>query len=137
MSNKSSEQKPTQAPPAGTQTKKADSKQSTPNDNAAVVTTSGEQASPSKPPANDTQSADAGNAATTWSTVSNVNALWSINQDKNSWMGIAGVGWLKLSNASDTGIIALTMLASHAKQLGSGIYYRTEDDNMVHEIYAW
>jgi hypothetical protein len=52
-------------------------------------------------------------------------------------MGIAGVGWVKLSYGSDSGIAALTVLASHAKALQSPINYRQESDGMVHEIYAW
>lgn len=137
MSNTSSEKKPTGIPPKEAQSKKETSKQATPNENMAKASVAGVAASPSKPPVSGAQSGDSGNAATTWSAFSNIDALWSINQDKNSWMGVAGIGWQKLSNASDSGIVALTMLASHAKQSGSGIYYRTEDDGMVHEIYAW
>jgi hypothetical protein len=66
-----------------------------------------------------------------------VNALWSINQDKNAWMGIVNVGWQKLSNASESGTMSLNLLASHAKALQTQINYRTENDGMVHEIYAW
>jgi hypothetical protein len=76
-------------------------------------------------------------AGTVWNNGQIVNALWSINQDKNAWMGIAGVGWQKLSNASETGLMSLNLLASHAKQLQTQINYRTESDGMVHEIYAW
>lgn len=79
----------------------------------------------------------AASAGTTWNNSQLVNGLWSINQDRNSWVGVAGVGWIKLSTASDTGIIALTVLSSHAKQLQSSYNYRTEDDGMIHEIYAW
>jgi hypothetical protein len=75
--------------------------------------------------------------ATVWNNSQIVNALWSINEDRNSWVGIAGVGWVKLSTGSDSGVVALTMLASHAKALQSSINYRQESDGMVHEIYAW
>jgi hypothetical protein len=76
-------------------------------------------------------------AGTTWNSNQLVNGLWSINQDRNSWVGVAGVGWVKLSGASDTGIVALTMLSSHAKQLQSSYNFRTEADGLIHEIYAW
>jgi hypothetical protein len=79
----------------------------------------------------------AGAVKTVWNNSQIVNALWTINQDRNSWLGIQGVGWLKLSTASDTGVVALTVLASHAKQMQTVINYRVEDDGMVHEIYAW
>ena len=52
-------------------------------------------------------------------------------------MGISGVGWVKLSNASDSGIVAMTMLASHAKEKQSRFDYRQEADGMIDEIYAW
>jgi hypothetical protein len=66
-----------------------------------------------------------------------VNALWSINEDRNSWVGIANVGWVKLSTASDSGVVALTELAAHAYQRQHVISSRTENDGMIHEIYAW
>jgi hypothetical protein len=83
------------------------------------------------------KAAAAGSAGTVWNNNQTVNALWSINQDRNSWFGAAGVGWQKLSTASDTGVIALTALAAHAYQTQHIINYRTEADGMVHEIYAW
>jgi hypothetical protein len=79
----------------------------------------------------------AGGAGTTWSQNQTINALWSINEDRNSWVGVAGIGWVKLSNASDSGIVALTVLGAHAKQLQTIVNYRQEDDGMIHEIYAW
>lgn len=79
----------------------------------------------------------AGAVGTTWSNCTRVSSLWSINQDRNSWVGIDGVGWQKLSSASDSGIVALSMLAGHARQAGSCYVYRIEDDGMIHETYIW
>jgi hypothetical protein len=78
-----------------------------------------------------------GSVGTVWNNNQTVNALWSINEDRNSWVGVANVGWVKLSTASDTGVVALTVLAAHAYQTQHIINYRQEDDGMVHEIYAW
>jgi len=89
------------------------------------------------PPPRKQGGAAAGGAGTVWNNSQLVNALWSINEDRNSWVGIQGVGWVKLSTNSDTGVVALTMLAAHAKQLQTIVNYRTEDDGMIHEIYAW
>jgi hypothetical protein len=72
-----------------------------------------------------------GLAGTTWNSNQTVNALWSINQDRNSWFGAAGVGWQKLSTASDSGVVSLTALAAHGYQTQHVISYRTEADNMV------
>jgi hypothetical protein len=74
--------------------------------------------------------------ATVWTTA-NVNALWCINQNRNSWAGFAGVGWRKLSDASDSAIVALTALASHAKQMQCRVDRREEADGKVHELYVW
>ena len=134
---------PTQAPPAGLQTQKAASTQASPLDNLSAATSGAGAAttsasSPSKSlPATASSGTAGGAAGTTWNNAANINALWSINQDKNSWVGVANVGWIKLSNASDSGIVSLTQLASHAKQMGSTVYYRQEDDGMIHEFYVW
>jgi hypothetical protein len=66
-----------------------------------------------------------------------VTGLWTINQDKNSWVAVTNVGWIKLSIASDTGITALMMLAASAKETQTAFNYRKEADNMIHEIYVW
>jgi hypothetical protein len=74
--------------------------------------------------------------STGWYSNKTVTALWSINQNRNSWIGISGVGWAKLANGSDSGIVALTMLGSHAFEKGSIINAR-EDSGLIQEIYVW
>jgi hypothetical protein len=141
MSNSSSF--PTQIPPAKQQTNTAASGQTTPMENTSMASVGNIAAStpaaPSQtPPLSSTVAGSArGGIATTWSSAATLNALWCINEDRNSWIGVTGIGWLKLSNASDSGIVALTMFSSHAKQLGSTVDYRQEDDGMIHEMYAW
>jgi hypothetical protein len=76
-------------------------------------------------------------AGTTWQSAKNIVNQWTINQDRNSWMGVAGIGWQKLSTASDSGCVALTMLASSAIITKASVNYRTESDGMVHEIYVF
>ncbi len=78
-----------------------------------------------------------GATATVWNSSQTVNALWTINQDRNAWMAIASIGWQKLSNASESGLMSLNLLAAHAKLFQSPMSYRIESDNLVHEIYAW
>ncbi len=72
-----------------------------------------------------------------WQNSKKVNALWSINQTRNSCASIAGIGWKKLSNKCDSGNVALTILATHAKQTQRNMNFREEADKMIHEIYAW
>jgi hypothetical protein len=78
-----------------------------------------------------------GITATTWLNNQKVTALWTIAENRNSWAALSGPGWSKLANNSDTAVVALTMLASHAKQMQTVVNCRQEADGMIHEIYAW
>lgn len=90
-----------------------------------------------QPPAAALAAAEGGGIGTVWVGGKKVNALWSINENRNSWIGVAGVGWLKLANNSDSAIVALTVLGANAKLTQGTVSYRQESDNMIHEIYVW
>lgn len=72
-----------------------------------------------------------------WNTNKRVDALWTIRQNRNVYVGITGVGWKKLSTASDSAITALTLLLSCARANQSPVTYRDEADGMIHETYVW
>ena len=72
-----------------------------------------------------------------WLNDKRVGGLWSINQNRNSWVYITGVGWKKLANNSDSAVVALTILAANAKQSQTTYSYREEADGMIHETYVW
>ncbi|MBX3638149.1 MAG: hypothetical protein KF683_22485 [Rubrivivax sp.] len=72
-----------------------------------------------------------------WNNGKRITALWTINQNRNSWAHVDGVGWKRLSTASESGVVALTRLAAHARERNSVVNYRDEADGMVHEIYVW
>ena len=72
-----------------------------------------------------------------WQNNKKVDSLWTINQDRNSWVGINGVGWKKLAGPNETAISALTMLVAHARATGSPVNYRDESDTLIHEVYVW
>jgi hypothetical protein len=98
----------------------------------------GEQAAvPTAEPPAAIQAGAVTGGVTAWVNGQKVNALWSINENRNSWVGVAGVGWIKLANNSDSAVVALTVLGAHAKQTQGAINYRKEADGMIHEIYAW
>lgn len=78
-----------------------------------------------------------GAAAGTWVQNVPVNALWSINQNRNTWAAFAGHGWQKFANGSDSAIMAFTTLAAHGRVAQGLTSYRQEPDNMIHEIYVW
>ena len=71
-----------------------------------------------------------------WQQNKRIVALWTINQNRNAWIGTDGT-WKKLANNSDSAIVALMLLSSHAREKGSVVNYREESDAMVHELYVW
>jgi hypothetical protein len=77
-----------------------------------------------------------GEAGTTWLSKVQISALWSLNQDRNVWVYIANTGWVKLSAASESGTVALSLLAAYAKQSQEIVTCRREADGMIHEIYV-
>lgn len=76
-------------------------------------------------------------AVTVWLNDKRIDALWGISQNRNSWVRVAGVGWKKLANNSDSAIVAFTVLSTHARQMNSQINYREEADGLIHEMYVW
>jgi hypothetical protein len=76
-------------------------------------------------------------SGTVWQSQKSIVNQWTINQDRNSWIGVSGIGWQKLSTASDSGCAALTALASSAIITKASVSYRTESDGMVHEMYVF
>ena len=90
-----------------------------------------------EPPAAAEGGAASGIGASVWVNNKKINALWTISENRNSWVGVAGVGWVKLANNSDSAIVALTMLGASARQTQGVVNYRQEADNMIHEMYVW
>lgn len=87
------------------------------------------------PPA---QAAGAEAAVTaTWRTGVQITALWSIDETRNAFAYVTGVGWKKLYNGRDGAFAALVTLASQARQTGRTVNLREEADGMVYEIYLW
>jgi hypothetical protein len=72
-----------------------------------------------------------------WVNNQRANALWTINQNRNSWAAFSTGGWQKFANNSDSAIVAFTALAANARDSQGVVNYRSEADNMIHEIYVW
>lgn len=93
---------------------------------------------------NESRPADAENtlsvmvaAAATWHRGKRITGLWSINQNRNVWINLSSVGWRKLANSSDSGIVALNMVASHARQTSRSVDAYEDDKQQIKEIYVW
>jgi hypothetical protein len=104
---------------------------------AGVGTAAVAAAPTAEPPTAAEGAAAAAIGASVWVNNKRINALWTISENRNSWVGEAGVGWVKLANNSDSAIVALTMLGANARHTQGIVNYRQEADNMLHEMYVW
>lgn len=101
---------------------------------AALVTESTPVSGPTlRPP-----QADATDAATaTWRNNVKIDAIWVIDETRNAWARVVGVGWRRLYNGRDGAFQALATLASQARQTNRTVNLREESDGMIYEIYLW
>jgi hypothetical protein len=76
-------------------------------------------------------------ATATWRTNVTIDALWSIDETRNAFMHVVGLGWRKVFNGRDGAFQALVLLASQARQTGRPCNLREEADGMIYEIYLW
>jgi len=98
---------------------------------------SGSEASPTlDPPATRSGIEDSFGAGGVWNNDKRVNALFSTNEVRNSWMSVVGIGWVKLANNIDSANESLTVLATAAKVKNSPINYLL-DSGQVTQIYVW
>jgi hypothetical protein len=88
------------------------------------------------PPAVAAEAAGEGITAT-WRNNVKIDALWSIDETRNAWLRVVGLGWRKIYNGRDGAFLALTALASQARQTNRPVNLREEADGMVYEIYLW
>jgi hypothetical protein len=65
-----------------------------------------------------------------------VTALWTINEVRNCWAHVDGVGWRRLANNSDSGVVALNMLMAHARQMNARVDY-DDGTGMITQAYVW
>ena len=129
---------PTQMPHAGQALTEVVGSQSKPRDLtslevSAAIAASGASAPTLEPPVAVTSQAAAG----AWLNDKRISATWCINENRNVWAGITGVGWKKLADNSDSAIVALNLLSTHARQMNSPVNYREEADGKIHEMYVW
>jgi len=74
---------------------------------------------------------------TAWLSNKKIVGVWSNASNKNSWINVQGTGWRRINPASENAVVAMTILASHAKADNRNASVRVESDNHVHEIYVW
>jgi hypothetical protein len=79
----------------------------------------------------------AGGITATWVADKKVTALWTNSANRNTWFGVAGVGWKKFADNSDSAAIAFSLLAANARITQGNSSYREEADGKVYELYVW
>ena len=125
---------PTAQPPASKIN--ASSEGSAPTELPPGLSAGGEESSSSVPTLPPTTGVSAGEI-TTWQNDKRINALWAINQNRNVFVGVTGIGWKKLADNDDTAIVAFTLLSGSAKLTQTPVNYRDEADGKIHEMYVW
>ena len=76
-------------------------------------------------------------AAALWRNNVRIDGLWSIDETRNAWVSVAGVGWRKIYNGRDGAFQALVSLLSQARQTNRTVNLREEADGMIYEVYLW
>jgi hypothetical protein len=85
------------------------------------------------PPSMDDRSRFTGDG---WQHSKRLEMLWTIDEELNVWIQIAGIGLKRIAPATVTGTLALAALAAHAHQTASPVDYREEADGLIHEMYV-
>lgn len=101
---------------------------------ASIASTTAAASPPQLIPPEET-AADTG--ITAWLSNKKIVGVWSNASNKNSWINVQGAGWRRIHPASENAVVAMTMLASHARADDRTCSVRVESDNHVHEIYVW
>lgn len=129
---------PTALPPATAASAAADSL-SAPSPTAGPATTTSVHSVPTLdgPTSMAAAAADSGDAAAAAWAVGVVDALWSIDETRNGWLRIVGVGWRKVFAGGDNAYLAMMLLGAQSRQTGSPIHAFVADDNQIHTIYLW
>lgn len=89
------------------------------------------------PPSVVAEEAAAEAVTATWRSNVKIDALWSVDETRNAWVRIVGVGWRRIYHGRDGAFQALTALASQARQTNRPVNLREEADGMIYEIYLW
>jgi hypothetical protein len=88
------------------------------------------------PPSASSGETEEGFGAGVWNNSKKINALFSTNETRNSWISVVGTGWVKLANNIDSANEALTVFSAAAKVKNSPVNYLL-DGGVVTQIYVW
>lgn len=89
---------------------------------------------PSEGPPAEVAQSKSGFTAGTWNSNKHVTGLYNTHHASNSWVYIAGKGWVKLTESKN--VEAMSILTAHAKITNSPVNYYLEGGNIT-AIYVW
>ena len=64
-----------------------------------------------------------------------VGGLWTNDQNMNGWAWFAQENWVRISDATESGLMAMMMIAASGKETGAPCLYRRDADGEIHELY--
>jgi hypothetical protein len=132
------ELKPTQMPPSVKASGGSAIAGSQPRELTALeLTNTGTAKQPSSVPTLTPPQSSGSGVTATWMSDQRINALWSINESRNVWVGVTNIGWKKLADNSDSAIMSLTILAAHARLAQTRYDYFEGDDGKIAQCYIW
>ncbi len=65
-----------------------------------------------------------------------VGGLWTSDQNLNGWLWFEKENWLRLSEASESGLLAMLMIAASGKETGTPCLYRKDAEGKIRELYV-
>ena len=89
------------------------------------------------PAASAASAASAAAAAATTITGQRVTALWADQVHRNARINLQTAGWKKLSTKTDSGSTTLTILAAHARAMGSTPTLTEDPAGTISSMYVW
>lgn len=75
-----------------------------------------------------------------WQNGKRITGLWTINENRNAWVWIDGLGWRKLARDDDSVFDAMLNVCTAAYIGNRTVNFRevgTGGNIEIHEIYAW
>jgi len=75
-----------------------------------------------------------------WQNNRRITGLWAINETRNAWVFVAGLGWRKIANDRDTAFQAMLNECIQAKADNRPVNFRevgVGGNIEIHEIYVW
>jgi hypothetical protein len=60
-----------------------------------------------------------------------VNALWTVDERRNVWLSFAELGWRRIGETSESGVLALAILGAHAKETQCRVDLEEADGRVV------